>query len=140
MTLACSTACFAGEAGPGTSETHPERPRITVFTVPAARIVLPDTFEGLAVRSPTANRRRTLAQRDARLGLASSRRRSLSWSPLSSSRCRGPFLISFQHLKLIEIGVANPLAPLTLDNFTRVISSGVPWSSSVRPLPIPSDR
>lgn len=38
-------------------------------------------------------------------------------------------LISFQELKLIQIGRANPFAPLTLDNFRLVLRSGALWSS-----------
>jgi len=38
-------------------------------------------------------------------------------------------LIAFQRLRLIQIGSANPFAPLTTANFQRVIESGVLWSS-----------
>jgi len=38
-------------------------------------------------------------------------------------------LISFQRLRLIEVGTANPFAALTLDNFAHVLSSGGLWKS-----------
>lgn len=38
-------------------------------------------------------------------------------------------LISFQELKLIQVGRANPFAPLTLDNFRLVMRSNSLWSS-----------
>lgn len=76
-----------------------------------------------------ARRRLTLTQRDARTGLAlisptlfivlAAVVIPLLWS----------VLISFQHLKLIQIGTADPFSPLTLDNFARVVGSGALWAS-----------
>jgi len=81
------------------------------------------------VRPHTANRRRTLAQRDARLGLTLISPTLLIVIAAVVVPLLWSVLISFQRLKLIEIGVANPFAPLTLANFNRVIGSGILWSS-----------
>jgi multiple sugar transport system permease protein len=74
-------------------------------------------------------RRATLTQRQSRTGLALMSPTlaivllvvvfPLLWS----------VLISFQELKLIQIGRANPFAPLTLANFQLVLRSGALWSS-----------
>jgi multiple sugar transport system permease protein len=69
-------------------------------------------------------RRRTLTQRDARTGLALISPTLLIVLAAVVVPLLWSVLIAFQHLKLIQIGTANPFGELTLDNFVRVFSSG----------------
>jgi multiple sugar transport system permease protein len=74
-------------------------------------------------------RRRTLTQRDARTGLALISPTLIIVLAAVIFPLLWSVLISFQHLRLIEIGVANPFGNFTLDNFARVLGSGALWSS-----------
>jgi len=74
-------------------------------------------------------RRRTLTQRDARTGLVLISPTLLIVLAAIVLPLLWSVLIAFQHLKLIQIGTANPFSELTLDNFTRVLGSSALWSS-----------
>lgn len=74
-------------------------------------------------------RRRTLTQRDARTGLALISPTLIIVLAAVVVPLLWSVLIAFQHLKLIQIGTADPFAELTLDNFARVLSSSALWSS-----------
>lgn len=79
---------------------------------------------------PAKNRkRRTITQRDARLGLWLMSPTLLIVLVIVIFPLLWSILISFQRLRLIQIGRADFFAPLTLSNFERVLSSGVLWSS-----------
>ena len=73
--------------------------------------------------------RRTLTQRDARLGLALMSPTLLIVVAIVVFPLLWSILISFQQLRLIEIGRADFFRPLTLANFERVLGSGALWSS-----------
>lgn len=77
----------------------------------------------------SARRRRTLTQRDARLGLVLMSPTLLIVLAIVVLPLLWSILISFQRLRLIEIGRADIFRPLTLDNFSRVLSSGALLSS-----------
>ena len=82
--------------------------------------------------SPTLERagnRRTLTQRDARVGLWLMSPTLLIVLAIVVVPLLWSVLISFQRLRLIEIGRADVFKPLTLANFERVLTSGVLWSS-----------
>jgi multiple sugar transport system permease protein len=81
------------------------------------------------VTSGTRRRRRTLTQRDARLGLTLMSPTLLIVLVIIVLPLLWSILISFQRLRLIEIGRADLFRPLNLANYERVISSGVLWSS-----------
>ena len=84
----------------------------------------------MAVAATTAPRkRRTLTQRDARLGLTLISPTLLIVLVIVVFPLLWSILMSFQRLRLIEIGRADFLRPLTLANFERVIGSGVLWTS-----------
>ena len=74
-------------------------------------------------------RRTTLAQRQSRTGLALMSPTLVIVLVVVVFPLLWSVLISFQELKLIQIGRANPFAPLTLDNFRLVLRSGALWSS-----------
>jgi len=74
-------------------------------------------------------RRRTLTQRDARTGLALISPTLIIVLAAVVVPLLWSVLIAFQHLKLIQIGTADPFAALTLDNFSRVLGSSALWSS-----------
>lgn len=76
-----------------------------------------------------ASRRRTLTQRDARLGLVLMSPTLIIVLTIVVFPLLCAILFSFQKLRLIEIGRASLFRPLSLDNFQRVFSSGVLWSS-----------
>lgn len=73
--------------------------------------------------------RRTLTQRDARIGLWLMSPTLLIVLAIVVVPLLWSILISFQRLRLIEIGRADVFKPLTLANFERVLTSGVLWSS-----------
>lgn len=75
------------------------------------------------------NRRRTLTQHDARTGLVLMSPTLLIVLAAVVIPLLWSVLISFQRLKLIQIGVADPFSNLTIDNFTRILSSSELWSS-----------
>lgn len=79
-----------------------------------------------AVKPP---RRRTLGQRDARTGILLMSPTLLIVLAVVVVPLLWSVLISFQHLKLINVGRANPFAELTLDNYQRVFASGELWTS-----------
>jgi multiple sugar transport system permease protein len=84
----------------------------------------------MAVAQTTAPRkRRTLTQRDARLGLMLISPTLLIVLVIVVFPLLWSILMSFQRLRLIEIGRADFFRPLTLANFERVIGSGVLWTS-----------
>jgi multiple sugar transport system permease protein len=74
-------------------------------------------------------RRRTLAQQDARTGLVLMSPTLLIVLAAVVIPLLWSVLISFQRLKLIQIGVADPFSELTTANFTRVLGSQALWSS-----------
>jgi multiple sugar transport system permease protein len=74
-------------------------------------------------------RRQTLAQRDARTGLALISPTLIIVLAAVVVPLVWSVLIAFQHLKLIQIGTADPFGALTLDNFARVLGSSALWSS-----------
>jgi len=74
-------------------------------------------------------RRRTLTQRDARLGLTLISPTLLIVLVIVVFPLLWAILMSFQRLRLIEIGRADFFRPLTLANFERVLASGQLWSS-----------
>jgi multiple sugar transport system permease protein len=84
--------------------------------------------EGSTTRS---GRRRTLPQRDARLGLWLMSPTLLIVLVIVVIPLLWSILISFQRLRLIQVGTASLFQPLTLANFERVIGSGAFWSSLV---------
>jgi multiple sugar transport system permease protein len=84
----------------------------------------------MAVAETAAPRkRRTLTQRDARLGLMLISPTLLIVLVIVVFPLLWSILMSFQRLRLIEIGRADFFRPLTLANFERVVGSGQLWSS-----------
>lgn len=84
------------------------------------------------LQSPTlgqGGRRATLTQRQSRTGLALMSPTLLIVLLVVVFPLLWSVLISFQELRLIQIGCANPFAPLTLANFQLVLKSGALWSS-----------
>jgi multiple sugar transport system permease protein len=74
-------------------------------------------------------KRRTLTQRDARLGLWLMSPTLLMVVALVIFPLLWSILLSFQRMRLIQVGSADFFQPLTLANYERVITSGVLWSS-----------
>lgn len=74
-------------------------------------------------------KRTTLTQRRSRTGLALMSPTLLIVLVVVIFPLLWSVLISFQELRLIQIGRANPFAPLTLENFQLVTRSGALWSS-----------
>ena len=83
----------------------------------------------MAVVTSGTRKRRTLTQRDAQLGLGLISPTLLIVLVIIVFPLLWSILISFQRLRLIEIGRADFFRPLNLANYERVISSGVLWSS-----------
>src|ERR671914_244526 len=81
------------------------------------------------VTSGTRKRRRTLTQRDAQLGLSLMTPTLLIVLVIIVFPLLWSIVISFQRLRLIEIGRADFFRPLSLANYERVVSSGVLLSS-----------
>lgn len=79
--------------------------------------------------SPRASKRRTLTQRDARLGLLLMSPTLIIVITVVVFPLLCSILFSFQRLRLIDMGRASLFRPLTLDNFERVIASGALWQS-----------
>ncbi|HET9872222.1 MAG TPA: sugar ABC transporter permease [Propionibacteriaceae bacterium] len=77
----------------------------------------------------STGRRRTISQRDARLGLALMSPTLLIVVAIVVFPLLWSVLISFQRLRLIQIGRADPFAELTMANYERVVGSGALWSS-----------
>lgn len=80
-------------------------------------------------RRPRRRDQRTLRERDARLGLTLMTPTLLIVLAIVIVPLLWSILISLQHLRLIDIGVASPFSALTLDNFELVLTSGVLWTS-----------
>ena len=74
-------------------------------------------------------KRRTLTQRDARLGLWLMSPTLLIILALVIFPLFWSILLSFQRMRLIQVGTADFFQPLTLANYERVITSGALWSS-----------
>jgi multiple sugar transport system permease protein len=74
-------------------------------------------------------KRRTLTQRDARLGLWLMSLTLLIILALVIFPLFWSILLSFQRMRLIQVGTADFFQPLTLANYERVITSGALWSS-----------
>jgi multiple sugar transport system permease protein len=74
-------------------------------------------------------KRRTLTQRDARLGLWLMSPTLLIILALVIFPLLWSILLSFQRMRLIQVGTADFFQPLTLANYERVITSGALWSS-----------
>src|SRR3712207_9182116 len=83
----------------------------------------------MAVTASRVRKRHTLTQRDARLGLSLMTPTLLIVLLIIVFPLLWSILISFQRLRLIEIGRADFFRPLSLANYERVVSSGVLWSS-----------
>lgn len=82
-----------------------------------------------AAALPRPKRRRTITQRDARTGLWLMSPTLIIVITIVVFPLLWSILISFQRLRLIEVGRASLFEPLTLVNFERVIGSGVLWTS-----------
>jgi len=76
-------------------------------------------------------KRRTLRERDARLGVWLMSPTLIIVLAIVIIPLLWSILISFQHLRLIEAGTAPLFQPLTLDNYQRVLGSGAFWASLV---------
>ncbi|HEX6759330.1 MAG TPA: sugar ABC transporter permease [Propionibacteriaceae bacterium] len=76
-------------------------------------------------------KRRTLRQREARLGLYLMSPTLIIVLVIVVFPLLWSILISFQRLRLIEVGTASFFQPLTLANYQRVLSSGAFWNSMV---------
>jgi multiple sugar transport system permease protein len=76
-------------------------------------------------------KRRTLRQREARLGLYLMTPTLIIVLVIVVFPLLWSILISFQRLRLIEVGTASFFQPLTLANYQRVLSSGAFWNSMV---------
>jgi multiple sugar transport system permease protein len=74
-------------------------------------------------------KRRTLTQRDARLGLWLMSPTLLIVLAIVIFPLLWSILISFQRMRLIEIGRADFFKPLTLANYERVLGSSAFWNS-----------
>ncbi len=83
----------------------------------------------VTTRPGRGGRRATLARRQSRTGLLLMSPTLLIVLVVVIFPLLWSVLISFQELKLIQIGRANPFAPLTLDNFRLVMRSNALWSS-----------
>lgn len=82
----------------------------------------------VAVGPGPTKKRRTLTQRDARLGLWLMSPTLLIVVTIVVIPLLWSVLISFQRLRLIEVGRASLFRPLSLVNFERVLSSGALWT------------
>jgi multiple sugar transport system permease protein len=83
----------------------------------------------VAIAATEKGKRRTLTQRDARLGLSLMSPTLLIVLVIIVFPLLWAILISFQRLRLIEIGRADFFRPLTLANYQRVLSSDALWTS-----------
>ena len=83
----------------------------------------------MSITSDRPTKRRTLTQRDARLGLWLMSPTLLIVLALVIFPLLWAILLSFQRMRLIQVGTADFFQPLTLDNYIRVISSGALWTS-----------
>ena len=80
--------------------------------------------------APTG-KRRTLRQREARLGVWLMSPTLIIVLVIVIVPLLWSILISFQHLRLIDVGTAPLFQPLTLANYERVLGSGAFWASLV---------
>jgi multiple sugar transport system permease protein len=79
--------------------------------------------------SPRPTRRRTLRQREARLGVWLMSPTLIIVLVIVVIPLLWSILISFQRLRLIDVGTAPLFQPLTLANYQRVLGSGAFWAS-----------
>ena len=75
------------------------------------------------------NKRTTLTQRDARLGLALMSPTLVVVLLIVIFPLLWSILLSFQRMRLIQIGRADFFEPLTIANYQRVLGSSTFWSS-----------
>jgi multiple sugar transport system permease protein len=80
-------------------------------------------------RADTAKKRVTLTQRDARLGLWLMSPTLLVVLAIVVFPLLWSILLSFQQMRLIQIGRADFFEPLTLANYERVLGSSAFWTS-----------
>ena len=85
----------------------------------------------MAVATAANSKRRTLTQRDARLGLQLMSPTLVIVVTIVVLPLLWSILISFQRLRLINVGRASLFEPLTLANYQRVLGSDVFWTSLV---------
>jgi multiple sugar transport system permease protein len=85
--------------------------------------------DGRRTPSPEGRRRRTLTQRDARLGLWLMSPTLLVVLAIVIFPLLWSILISFQRIRLIQIGRASFFEPLTVTNYERVLGSSTFWGS-----------
>ncbi len=85
----------------------------------------------MAVATEAKRKRRTITQRDARLGLLLMSPTLIIVLTIVILPLLWSILISFQRLRLINVGRASLFEPLTTANYERVVGSGVLWSSMV---------
>src|SRR3954453_21984850 len=79
--------------------------------------------------SPRPTRRRTLRQREARLGVWLMSPTLIIVLTIVVIPLLWSILISFQRLRLIQVGTASLFQPLTVANYQRVLGSDAFWSS-----------
>jgi multiple sugar transport system permease protein len=80
-------------------------------------------------RTDTTKKRVTLTQRDARLGLWLMSPTLLVVLAIVVFPLLWSILLSFQRMRLIQIGRADFFEPLTLANYERVLGSSAFWTS-----------
>jgi multiple sugar transport system permease protein len=76
-------------------------------------------------------KRRTLKQREARLGLYLMTPTLIIVLVIVVFPLLWSVLISFQRMRLIQVGTASFFEPLTLANYQRVLASGAFWNSMI---------
>ncbi|HEX5906883.1 MAG TPA: sugar ABC transporter permease [Propionibacteriaceae bacterium] len=90
-----------------------------------------DLEQQLRETTQPPGKRRTLRQREARLGLYLMTPTLIIVLVIVVFPLLWSILISFQRLRLIEVGTASFFQPLTLANYQRVLASGAFWNSLV---------
>jgi multiple sugar transport system permease protein len=90
-----------------------------------------DLEQQLRETTEPPGKRRTLRQREARLGLYLMTPTLIIVLVIVVFPLLWSILISFQRLRLIEVGTASFFQPLTLANYQRVLASGAFWNSMV---------
>jgi multiple sugar transport system permease protein len=90
-----------------------------------------DLEQQLRETTEPPGKRRTLRQREARLGLYLMTPTLIIVLVIVVFPLLWSILISFQRLRLIEVGTASFFQPLTLANYQRVLASGAFWNSLV---------
>lgn len=95
----------------------------------SASTTIPSRGDGAVVPSQSGRNRPTLARRDGRTGLVLVAPTLLIVLVMVFLPLVWSFVVSFQHLRLINIGRQGLLAPFTLDNFRIVLGSGLLWKN-----------